>query len=186
MKGLIQWRKMTWQLKGGLAVAALLAILKFGLAPLYDWRGETLQRIESLKESVVVKKTLIGKKSGFKVLFVKAKSAYDEVLGAYYQAFTDPQSLQLILQKEMERLASACNVKIASTDWLYASKEDVVQAPIKLICTGSVDDIIRLIAAVEAGKKFVSIDRLQITSRSGAELVKAEIDISAYGVKAEG
>jgi len=186
MKGLMHWRKMTWQLKAGFATVAILALIKFGLVPLYEWRGETLERIESLKESLAVKRGLVGMKTGFKVLSVKAKSAYDEVLGAYYQDFTDPQSLQLILQKEMERLASVCNVKIASTDWLYVSKEGVVQAPIKLICTGAVDDIIRFIAAVEAGKKFVSIDRLQITSRSGAELVKAEIDISAYGIKAEG
>lgn len=182
MKGLMQWRKMTWQLKAGLAAVMLLTLLKFGLAPLYDWRGETLQRIESLKESVAVKKTLIGKKTGFHALLEAAKSAYDEVLQAYYQDFTDPQSLQLILQKEMERLSSSCNVKITSTDWLYASKEDVVQAPIKLICEGSVDDIIRLIAAVETDKKFVSIDRLQIISRPTDPLVKMELGISAYGI----
>ena len=35
----------------------------------------------------------------------------------------------------------------------------------------------------EAGKKFVSIDHLQITSSSAAALVKAEINISAYGIR---
>lgn len=179
----MQWRKMTWRLKAGLAAAVFLAILKFGLSPLYEWRGEALQRIESLKESVAVKKTLIGKKSGFQALLGKAKLSHDEVLQSYYRDFTDPQSLQLILQKEMERLSSSCNVKITSTDWLYASREDVVQAPIKLICTGSVDDIIRLIAAVETDKKFLSIDRLQIISRPSAVLVRAEMGVSAYGIK---
>ena len=183
MKGLMRWREMTWQLKAGLAVVVFLAILKFGLAPLYEWRGETLQSIERLKESVAVKKTLIGKKSGFQDLLGKAKSSFDEVLQSYYQEFTDPQSLQLILQKEMERLSSSCNVKIKTTEWLYASKEDVVQAPIKLLCEAPVDNIIRLIAAVETGRKFLSIDRLKIVSGPTSTLVRADIVMSAYGIK---
>lgn len=183
MKGAMKWRKMTWQLKAGLTVVALLAILKFGLVPLYEWRGETLQRIKSLKESVAVKKALMGRKSGFHVLLDEAKSSYEEVLQSYYQDFTDPQSLQLKLQKEVERLSSSCNVKIKSTEWLYSSKEDVVRAPIKLICEAPINDIMRLIAAVETDKKFLSIDRLQIISRPTAILVLAEIGISAYGIK---
>lgn len=179
----MKWPKMTWQLKAGLVVAALLTILKFGLVPLYEWRGETLQRIKSLKESVAVKKALMGKKSGSHALLDKAKSSYEEILKSYYQDFTDPQSLQLILQKEMERLSSSSNVKIKSTEWLYPSKEDVVQAPIKIICEAPVDNIIRLIAAVETHEKFLSMDRLRIIARPAATLVMAEIGISAYGIK---
>ena len=182
MKGALKWRKMTWQLKAGLATAALLALIKFGLVPLYEWRGETLERIESLKESVAVKKALIGKKSGFEALLAEAKSSY-QVLGRfYYKDFTDAQGLQLKLQKAVEQLSSSCNVEIKSTEWLYASKEEVVQASIKLICEAPVDNIIKLIALLETDRKFLSIDRLQIISRSAATLVRAEICLSAYGV----
>ncbi len=55
--------KMRWQLKAGLTVAALLALIRFGLVPLYDWREETLQKVQALKQSIAVKKALVGKKT---------------------------------------------------------------------------------------------------------------------------
>jgi len=149
MKGLMKWQRMTWQVKAGLAVAALLVLTKFGLVPLYEWRNETLQRIKSLKESVAVKKALVGKKSEYQPLLNKAKTSCETVLQFYYHDFPDPQALQLRLQKEMERLSSSCNVKIKSTEWLYPAKGNVVQAPIKLICEAPINDIVRLIGAVE-------------------------------------
>ena len=145
--------------------------------------GETLQKIQSLKESMAVKKALVGKSAGLKGLLEDAKRTHGEALKFYFHDFTDPESLQLKLQKEMEKLSASFNVKIVSTEWLYPSKEDVVQAPIKIVCEAPIDSIIRLIAAIETDKKFLSIDRLQISSRPAAVFVWAEMGISAYGIK---
>lgn len=186
MKRSVKWRKMTWQLRVGLAVVALLALIKFGWIPLFDWREETLLRINLLKESVGVKKALIGKKSDFQALLAGAKSSDEALSRFYYKDFTDPQSLQLRLQKQVERLASSHNVEIKSTEWLYASEGDVVRAPIKLVCAASVDDIIRLVAELETDRKFLSVDRLRMISRPTAALVNAEMNLSAYGIKEGG
>ena len=174
--------KISWRVKAGLAVAFCLVLAKFGLVPLYEWQDKTIQRVKVFQRAVAQKKALIGNQGKIDTILQKAEASFKEAAKFYYRDFSDTQSLQLILQKEMERLSASCGVKIKSTDWLFPSEGDVVQAPIKIRCEAPPAQIIKFIHAIENGKRFLSVDRLKLTSRGKSSTVGAELDVSAYGV----
>ena len=174
---------MTARVKVCLSVALLLAILKFGVAPYYEWRGRAVEEIGVLKKSVARKKALVGNEQRVEKLVSQAKSAYGETARLYYQGFSDAQSLQLMLQKEMERLSSSSGVKILSTNWLHPSEGKIVQAPVKIRCQATPARIMKFISSIENAGHFLSVDILKILSSGRDPFVKVEIDISAYGFK---
>jgi len=174
--------KISWRLKAGLLFIFCLILAKYVLVPLHARQNENIQSIKLYKRAVAQKKSLIGSESRIDSALQKAKSSYEETAQFYYQDFSDVQSLQLKLQKEMEQLSESCGVKIKSTDWLYPSEGHIVQAPIKIKSEGAPDRIIEFIHAVESGKHFFSVDRLKIVSGGKSSTVRAELDVSAYGI----
>lgn len=175
--------KISWRVKAGLVVALCLVLAKFVLVPLYEWQEKTIQRINVFQKAVTQKKVMVGNESRLNAVLQKAESSFKEVAKFYYRDFSDTQSLQLILQKEMERLSASCGVKIKSSDWLYSSEGYIVQAPIKIRCEAAPHQIIKFIHAIENGRRFFSVDRLKMTSRGKSSTLIAELDVSAYGVK---
>ena len=175
--------KISWRIKAGLVAALCLVLAKFVLAPMYEWQDETIQRIKVFQRAVAHKKALIGSESRLNAVLQKAESSFKQAAKFYYRDFSDTQSLQLMLQKEMERLSASCGVKIKSSDWLYPSEGYIVQAPIKIRCEAAPHEIIKFIYAVENGRHFFSVDRLKMTSRGKSSTMNAEFDISAYGIK---
>lgn len=175
--------KITWRIKAGLVAALLLGVVKFGLAPLYEWQDETVQRIKVLQKAVAQKKALIGNEHMIDNMLQNAENSFKQAIQFYYTDFSDTQSLQLLLQKEMERLSASAGVKIKNIDWLYPSEGDIIQAPIKLRLEATMDQLIRFIHSIENGKRFLSLNRLRIISRHKASTLNAELDVSAYGVK---
>ena len=172
---------ISWRIKAGLAVVICLVLAKFVLAPLYEWQDKTIQRIKVFQRAVAQKKALIGNESSLNTVLQKSESSFKEAAKFYYRDFSDTQSLQLMLQKEMERLSASCGVKIKSSDWLYPSEGYIVQAPIKIRCEAAPHQVIKFIHAIENGKRFFSVDRLKITSRGKSSTLSAELDVSAYG-----
>lgn len=175
--------KMSWRAKAGLAVALCLVLTKFSLVPLHEWQDETIQRIKVFQKVVAQKKALIGNESSINTVLKNAESSFKDVARFYYRDFSDTQSLQLMLQKEMERLSTSCGVKIKSSDWLYPSEGYIVQAPIKIRCEAEPQQIIKFIYAIENGERFFSVDRLKMTSRGKSSTLSVELDVSAYGIK---
>ena len=175
--------KISWRVKAGLVAALFLILTKFVLAPLYEWQDETIQRIKVLQRAVVQKKALIGNEKKIDTLLERAESSFEETAKLFITDFSDAQSLQLMLQKEMERLSESSGAKINRTNWLYPSEGDIVQAPIKISCEATPEQVIKFLSAIESGKHFFSVDRLKIVSRGKSPTISAEIDVSAYGLK---
>ncbi len=174
---------MTTRMKAGLGVALILALLKFGLIPVYEWQNQTCRNIEVLRKKVLQKEALKGNEKRLNALLLKADKAYGETARFYYQDFPNVQSLQLKLQKETERLLSSLDIKTETSDWLYPSKGAIVQAPIKIMFKASPEQIMRFLSAIEGSGHFLSVDQLKITSQQGRATLIARFDISAYGVK---
>lgn len=175
--------KITWRVKAGLIAALLLVIVKFVVFPLNEWKDDALHRISVLQMGVAKKKVLIGNEEKVNVLVEKAESFFNETAKYFYTNFSDTRSLQLVLQKEMEQLASAGGVKIKRKSWLYPTEGEIIKAPIKIKCEAGTDEIIQFIYAIESLKYFISVDRLKITSRNNSSVLQAELDISAHGLK---
>lgn len=177
--------KISWRLKAGLIIVLLLALVKFGLVPFYEWHDMTMQKIKVLQKNVGRKKALIGKEKEVNDLFIKAETSFKQAASFYVRGFSAAQSLQLALQKQVEALSSTFNIAIKSTDWLSPSEGEIVQAPIEVDCEAPPNQLVKFIAAIETGKLFISIDRLIINAgrNPGKSLVKATLDISAYGIR---
>ena len=175
--------KVSWRVKMGLAVAICLVLANFVLVPMYEWQDETIQRIKVFQRSVAQKKALIGNEAKIDTMLQKAESSFKETAKFFYRDFSDTQSLQLMLQKEMERLSASCGVKIKSTDWLYPSEGYIVQSPIKIRCEAAPHQIIKFIHAIENGSSFFSVDMLKMVSRGKSSTLSAMLDVSAYGIK---
>ena len=175
--------KMSWHLKAGLIAVLLLVAVKFGFVPLYEWQDMTIQKIKALQRGVAQKKALIGREKDIDNLFIKAESSLKTAAGFYARGVSDAQALQLALQKTVEKLSSDCDVEIKSTDWLPPSEGEIVQAPIRVRCEAPPDQLVKFISAIETGNLFRSLDKLTINSRPKASVIKATLDISAYGLR---
>jgi Tfp pilus assembly protein PilO len=176
---------LSWRLKAGLVVAVLLILIRFVLTPLYERQDETIQRVKVLQQAIAKKKALIGNEEKIDVLLEETKSSLEGILKYYYQDFSDTQALQLTLQKKIEELASSQGFKIDRKDWLYASEGAIVQVPIKIICESEPRKIMGFLSAIENAERFFSVDRLKITSQGNSSAVRAEMDVSGYGVPDE-
>ena len=176
---------LSWRLKAGLVVALLLILVRFVLTPLYEKQDATIQRVQVLQQAVAKKKALIGNEEKIDALLEETQSSLEDVLKYYYQDFSDTQALQLTLQKEIEELASSQGIKIGRKDWLYPSEGEIVQVPIKIMCESEPQKIMGFLSAVENAERFFSVDRLRITSQGNSSAIRAEIDVSGYGIPKE-
>ena len=176
---------VSWRVKAGLAFALLLILIRFGLLPVYERQNETVDRIKVLQQAVAKKRALVGNETKIDTVLQEMESSLEDILKYYYQSFSDTQALQLTLQKEIEALASSQDVKITRTDWLHPSEGQVVQVPIKIACEAEPQKIMEFLSAIENADRFFSVDRLKIISRGRSSTIKAEIDVSGYGVPNE-
>ena len=101
---------LSWRLKAGIILALILIVVRFALLPLYEWQDGVLDIIHVQQKSLAQKKALIGNEKEIDGLLKKSRTALENVMNRYYHDFSDPQSLQLTLQKEMERLSALSEV----------------------------------------------------------------------------
>jgi hypothetical protein len=179
------WGSISWRLKAGLTTAFLLILIRFGLIPIYDWQDKTIQRIKVVQQAVAKKRALMGNEDKIDALLMKTESSFEDTLKYYYQDFSDTQALQLTFQKEIEELASSQGVKTGRKDWLEPSEGEVVQVPIKIVCEAEPQKIMAFLSSIENADRFFSVDRLKIISQGRSSTIKAEIDVSGYGVPKE-
>ena len=104
-------------------------------------------------------------------------------MSLFYTDFTDTQAIQLHLQKELEQLSLSTGLKIINTDWLYPSEGDIIQAPIKINLEATMEQLVRFIHGIESGKRFLSVDNLKIVSKARSSTLRAELIVSAYGIR---
>lgn len=170
------------RIKIGIAIAVCLVVMRFVLFPFYDWQQATVEKVNILGRSVEKKKALIGNEKKIDALLQEAQSSFKKAMKFYYTDFSDPQALQLVLQKKIEAVSTACGVKIKSTNWLYPSGGYIVQAPIKIRCEAPPLQIIHFIKAIEGNDRFFSINRVNIIGNGTRGSLNAEFEISAFGV----
>jgi len=173
--------KISWRLKAGLAAVLVVCVVRFGLVPLFQWRDAAMDRIKVLQGAVGRKKALIANEGRLKELLQQAESSFNEAAQWLHVDFPDPQSLQLRLQQEIETLASTIGINIATTTWLHPSAGDIVQAPVKVRCEGTPEQLMQFIQGIETGERFLTIDRLVLSAPGRTATVTAELDVSAYG-----
>ena len=171
------------RVKAGIVIAICLITVRFVLFPIYDRQQALVEKVKILGRSVEKKKVLFGNEKKINALLKEAQSSFKKAMKFYYTDFSDPQALQLILQKKIEAISAACGVKIKSTDWLYPSKGYIIQAPIRIRCEAPPVQLIDFIKAIEGSDRFFSIDRLKILGNKKRVSLNAEFEISAYGVK---
>jgi hypothetical protein len=164
-------------------VIASLFLVKYGLLPIYEWQDQTRQRIMVFKRAVAQKKAMIGSQSRLDKMLQMAESRQKAVAQFYYQNFAEPQTLQLTMQKEIERSAASIGIKINSTDWLPVSEGYILQVPIKIRCEITPNQMLKFLQNMESGKRFFSVDRFTLSRRNRSAVLSAELDVSAYGIK---
>ncbi|MBI5591218.1 MAG: hypothetical protein HY881_12120 [Deltaproteobacteria bacterium] len=176
---------MQLSVKYKIALGCILLILtvQYGLMPLYDWREAAIAHILKLNRSVARKKDLLSHVSDIKDGWQLAMERLQEIERYYQTGFSDPQALQLGLQKKVEKICSEAGVKILNMDWLPVSEGDVIQAPIKLRLEVVPDMLYKILCDMENDALFYSIDILRITARPNAETLTVELDMSSYGIK---
>lgn len=177
------FKDISWRVKTGLAVACMLIIVQFVLTPFYEWQDQRMENLQALMRSVYRKKALLGKGDMLNQSLEKGKTAIEQTMRYFYTDIADPQSVQLALQKDIEKLSVQNDIKIMNMDWLHAVEGQVIQSPIKIICEGSANHVLSFIAAIEGSERFLSIDSLKINSAGKADKIGVTMGISAYGLK---
>ena len=86
-----------------MAIAIGLVILKFVILPFFSWKGDVIDEITLLKRAVAHKKAFAGSESKINEVFQKVKDSFEQSASFYYRDFTDVRSIQLTLQKNIEK-----------------------------------------------------------------------------------
>ena len=171
------------RIKIGLAAIFCLAGIKFFIVPFSRWQHGIVEKVKILRRSTAKKKAIAGSEQEIEASLQKARASFEKARKFYFSNFSDPQALQLVLQKRIEALSSESGIKIKSTDWLYPSEDNIVQAPIRIRCEAEPAKIIDFIRLIENSRYFLSIDFLKITCDKKKQILSSELNISAYGVK---
>lgn len=174
--------KSSLRIRLGLAIALGLVIIKFGILPFLSWKCDTIDEIKLLKKSVAHKQAFAGSESKVNEALQNVKDSFEQAVGFYYNDFSDVRSIQLKLQKDIEKIPLSTGVNIKNTNWLYPSGENVVQVPIKIMMDTTLDGLVAFIKAIENDNKFLSVDNLKITSRQNSSVLSVMLEVSAHGI----
>lgn len=174
--------KSSWHIRLGLAIALGIVIIKFGIIPFYSWKFDVIDEIKLFKKSVARKQAFIGSESKVNEALQNVKDSFEQAVGFYYNDFSDVRSIQLKLQKDIEKISLSTGVNIKNTDWVYPSGGNIVQMPIKIMMDTKLDRLVHFIKAIENDNKFLSADNLQITSRQNSSVLSVMLEVSAYGI----
>lgn len=174
---------ITWKVKAGLMVAAILALIQFVWVPFDEWQTAELDQLESLIRNIQKKKALVGQDQMLSDALKNGKNALQGTMKYYYSDISDAQALQLALQKDIERISAAHRVKINNTEWQFAVESGLIQAPIKVTCEGEPADILRFIHAIESGDRFIAVNTIRLLMAGKTSRIGMVADISAFGLK---
>lgn len=171
---------LSFRLRLGLAVIAGLLAFELLLTPLIRWQDEMVRNTWRLREAVARKEGLLGHDEDVRIAAEEIAGRVER-LSAFYPVAPDPRALQLALQQRMEALAGELGFRVQSTDWLPATTTGLIRAPVGFRLEIAPEQFLRLLYALETSEHFITIDRIQLTSRPTSEHMTAALDVSAYG-----
>jgi len=174
--------KSSWRIRLGLAIALGIVVIKFGVIPFYGWKFDVIDEIELLKKSVAHKQAFAGSELEINEALQNVKNSFEQAVGFYYNDFSDVRSIQLKLQKDIEKISLSTGVNIKNTNWLYPSGRNIVHVPIKIMMETKLDRLVEFIKTIENDNKFLSVDILKITSRRNSSVLSVMLEVSAYGI----
>jgi deoxyribose-phosphate aldolase len=97
-----------------------------------------------------------------------------------------PQSLQLALQKQIEKWAKDLDIQVKNIDWLPIGKEAVIRAPIRFHLKAMPDKFMQLLFSLETAPYLYTIEGIRITAPGGrSPALNAELEVCAYGIAEE-
>ena len=175
-------RPLSPLVRSGLILVLVLTGIRFGLQPLYANRERALTEIARLQRAIARKQALQQNQEKLAQRLDELDRRLYQTRRLYYRDFSKPENLQLKLQKEIEKLAAAHQVKLNKTYWLQPEGKTIVQAPLNLRATARPAALYAFLTAIESQKHFLTIDRIRISVLSRQKLLNLEMDLSAWGL----
>jgi Tfp pilus assembly protein PilO len=177
--------KSSLLIRQGLAVVLGLVIIKFAVLPFFSWKGDTVDEITLLKRSIAHKKAFAGSEPSINKDLQNMKGAFEQAAAFYYSDFSDIRSIQLKLQKDIEKISLSAGVNVKNTDWIHPSGETIISVPIKIMMETNIDRLVKFIKAIESHNKFLSIDNVKINSMQNSPLLRVMLEVWAYAFQGQ-
>jgi type II secretory pathway component PulM len=155
----ISTREKRFLLAGG---GVALVVLAFYLVPLLLPEDLSAQ-VEAKKSLLQKQRDLISQEESFKARITQGQQRLDQLMGRLLPG-DNPAAAGPALQKVLQDLADSLQVEISRKTILPEQKlpENLTKVAIQLDINCSLDQLIRLIAAIENYEKFLKVDELFI------------------------
>lgn len=162
----------------GLAVTLSLALLG---RQWWAWQQERLAETRSVAQRLNQGEVILERRAEVGERLATVRGRIADLRQHYFDVDT-AQTLQLRVQKRLEKLAGANNLKIRRSSWETVDAEATPQRlPFQLRLVGTNVDLQALIAQLERESVFYALDRITLRAhRSGPGRVQARIELSVY------
>jgi HAMP domain-containing protein len=162
----------------GLAVTLALALLG---RQWWAWQQERLAETRSVAQRLNQGEVILERRAEVGERLATVRGRIADLRQHYFDGDT-AQTLQLRVQKRLEKLAGANNLTIQRSSWETVDAEATPhRLPFQLRLVGTNVDLQALIAQLERESVFYALDRITLRAhRSGPGRVQARIELSVY------
>lgn len=169
-----------------LAIVAVLAGVQYLLVPLVRWQARTVAEAKELQGAIARKKRFTGTGAKMTESYHQSVQVRDTLRRHFPAGPSDPRSLQLALQQQMEKWTKNFDIRIKNVDWLPIGKEALIRAPVRFQLEAVPDNLMQLLYSLETAPLLYTVEGIRISvAGNKSPAVKAELEVCAYGVAGE-
>lgn len=166
-----------------LGVLGLLIAIKFVLFPIVDWQNEQVSLIAEKKVRLAKVDNVIEEIDGVSATKQSYLTRNSELMAGFYQV-PSSSALKLTLQKELEQIFSARDVKIQNFSWATEIPGDVTEIRANIAFRGTLSNLIKLQMDLEQNNRlFSQINwslQVQKMNKQSLGTVRGRMLISAF------
>lgn len=168
-----------------LAALVLLTLLKVVGLPLWQWRGNQIDKLSRQKNNLSRMIILSRQTQSLEQENKKQKKVLDDLAEYCFSAQQGTEKLQLEIQQIVESKAAQAGVEMSSVKWLRSIAGDaaLVKVALEVCCQGTTQAITSLIASLESHKPLLAIESLSLAAPRRAKQLKATLVLVGLGIK---
>lgn len=161
----------------GLALIAILVLVKFVVVPWTDWLAEKSMTVQQLATSVERFQTVSERKAELQQQQVQVEKLHSQLQQLWADKAMTNNSVGIL--KHVESLAVASGVTLSSRSAAAAVTQQTTTVPVKLFVDGTPQQVFEFIYRLESGAPLMLIHRLALNKAGGVdEKLTANIELA--------
>jgi len=175
--------KISRSLLFALFFISFLFSVKIVFLPLWEWRGEQVDKLQQVRENKARIERLVARAPVYDARLKKAQDLNQKLQEYCFSAAGGGDKMQLKMQRSLEGLLALEKIEVLSTKW-YKSLQDrgIWQASVEIRGQGKIAGLCRLVAAIENHRPCFQVVSLVMAAPRRARQVNFQMTLKGYGM----